>query len=94
MKSLSEIFSSGSFSSNQTFLSWVISSFGLLSRVFPAEGRDNIKSIYESVEAILKGQNLNGQSLNAETENACLMSLIQLGYHLQTQVDKSHFLLC
>merc|ERR1712098_153290 len=38
MKSLSGLFNSGSISSNQTFLSWVISSLGLLSRIFPAEG--------------------------------------------------------
>merc|ERR1712098_258477 len=68
-------------SSNQTFLSWVISSLGLLSRIFPAEGRDNIKEIYVSVEALLKGH-----SLNAKAENACVISLLQLGYHLQTQV--------
>lgn len=81
MKSLSGLFNSGSISSNQTFLSWVISSLGLLSRIFPAEGRDNIKEIYVSVEALLKGH-----SLNAEAENACVISLLQLGYHLQTQV--------
>merc|ERR1712098_243217 len=81
MKSLSGLFNSGSISSNQTFLSWVISSLGLLSRIFPAEGRDNIKEIYVSVEALLKGH-----SLNAKAENACVISLLQLGYHLQTQV--------
>ena len=39
---------------DQSFMCWVISTLGLLSRVYPAEGREQLKSIMESVSSILQ----------------------------------------
>ena len=39
---------------DQSFMCWVISTLGLLSRVYPAEGREQLKSIMESVTSILQ----------------------------------------
>ena len=63
------------------FMAWVISTLGLLSRIYPAEGRNSIKSIFESIESMLVKN-----ELTPETENAYVYALFQLGHHLQMQV--------
>jgi len=79
LKSLASVWGS---TGDQTVLRWVIITLGLLSRVYPAEGREQISSLYTSVEQMLK----KGSSLQPETEQACIRALLHLGYHLQYQV--------
>lgn len=79
LKSLASVWGA---SGDQSMLRWVLITLGLLSRVYPAEGRDQIKSLYNSVEQMLQ----KGSSLQPETENTCIRALLHLGYHLQVQV--------
>jgi len=81
LKSLASVWG-GADTGDQTVLRWVITTLGLLSRVYPAEGRDQVKTLYTSVEALLG----KGASLQPETELACINALLHLGYHLQSQV--------
>ena len=81
LKSLATVWG-GSDSGDQTVLRWVISTLGLLSRVYPAEGREQVKTLYTSVESLLQ----KGDSLQPETELCCINALLHLGYHLQSQV--------
>jgi len=81
LKSLASVWG-GADSGDQTVLRWVITTLGLLSRVYPAEGREQVKTLYTSVEQLLK----KGSSLQPETELACINALLHLGYHLQYQV--------
>ena len=80
LKSLANVWGS---TGDQTVLRWVILTLGLLSRVYPAEGREQIKTLYTSVEQMLS----KGSSLQPETEHACITALLHLGYHLQSQVS-------
>ena len=72
----------GEFAGNQNYMSWVIFTISLVSRVYTAEGRDSIKSVYDSVQALLSGDTLSQQQ-----EDSCIQALMHLGYHLQTQVN-------
>ena len=45
------------------------------------KGREQLKGIYQPVEQLLTNGGLDG-----DTENACLLALFHLGYHMQTQV--------
>eukprot|EP00092_Neocalanus_flemingeri_P040152 GFUD01043737.1.p1 GENE.GFUD01043737.1~~GFUD01043737.1.p1 ORF type:complete len:1387 (-),score=455.56 GFUD01043737.1:260-4420(-) len=81
LKSLASVWG-GSDSGEQTVLRWVITTLGLLSRVYPAEGREQVKTLYQSVESLLQ----KGASLQPETELCCINALLHLGYHLQHQV--------
>lgn len=81
LKSLASVWG-GADTGDQTVLRWVITTLGLLSRVYPAEGRDQVKTLYTSVESLLQ----KGASLQPETELACINALLHLGYHLQSQV--------
>ena len=74
MKSLGE-------GGRQEFMNWVISTIGLLSRIFPAEGRSSIKTIFENIETMLKTGDLT-----PEMEKTYVSALFQLGHHLQLQV--------
>ena len=65
----------------EEFMTWVLSTIGLLSRIYPAEGRSSIKPIFESIESMLKNN-----ELTSEMEAACVYALFQLGHHLQVQV--------
>ena len=78
LKSLSEGQGAGG---KQKFMTWVFSTIGLLSRIFPAEGRTTIKPIFEDLETILRKT-----ELTPEMEKAYVSALIQLGHHLQLQV--------
>ena len=82
LKSLAKVWG-GAEEGSQNILQWVITTLGLLSRVYPAEGRDQLTSLYTSVESLLK----KGDSLNPATEVACIKALLHLGYHLQLQVN-------
>ena len=66
---------------NQTFLSWVFSTLGIVSRVYPVEGRENIKQIFESVLKML-----SSRDIPVQLERSCVWALFHLGYHLQLQV--------
>jgi len=79
MKLLGEVWSQSE--GQGGFLGWVITSLGLLSRVYPAEGREQLRGIYQPVEQLLT----NG-GLDPDTENASLVALFHLGFHMQTQV--------
>ena len=74
MKSLGE-------GGRQDFMNWVISTIGLLSRIFPAEGRSSIKTIYENIETMLRTVDLT-----PDMEKTYVSALLQLGHHLQLQV--------
>ena len=71
----------GEFAGKPNYMSWVIFTISLVTRVYTAEGRDSIKSVYDSVQALL-----SGDSLSQPAEDACIQALMHLGYHLQTQV--------
>ena len=45
------------------------------------KGREQLKGIYQPVEQLLTNGGLDG-----DTEDACLLALFHLGYHMQTQV--------
>jgi len=81
LKSLASVWG-GADTGDQAVLRWVITTLGLLSRVYPAEGREQVKTLYTSVEALLG----KGAGLQPETELACINALLHLGYHLQSQV--------
>ena len=83
LKSLSQGVGTGG---KEEFMTWVLSTIGLLSRIYPAEGRSSIKPIFESIESMLKNN-----ELTSEMEAACVYALFQLGYHLQVQVCTVRF---
>ena len=74
MKSLGE-------GGKQEFMTWVISTMGTLSRIYPAEGRSSIQSIFENLQTLL-----TTAELTPEIETAYVSALFQLGHHLQLQV--------
>ena len=78
---ISRLMKSLSVEGDQTFLAWVISTLGLLSRVYPADGRENIREIFQSVAAML-----SNREIEPELEKSCVLALFHLGYHLQLQV--------
>jgi len=69
-------------SGDQTLLRWVIETIGLISRVYTAEGRENLTQLFDPIVTILKKKD----SLTKETEVSCVKALVYLGYHLQYQV--------
>jgi len=79
LKSLASVWGGGG---DESVLRWVITTLGILSRVYPAQGREQVISLYNSVEQMLQ----KGSSLQPETEQACITALLHLGYHLQYQV--------
>ena len=50
------------------------------------KGREQLKGIYQPVEQLLTNGGLDG-----DTEDACLLALFHLGYHMQTQVRGYHY---
>lgn len=78
LKCLADVWSQGG---DQTMLRWVLCTLGLLSRVYPAEGRDQLKQLFDPIILML-----GGGELLPETEIVCVRALLHLGYHLQSQV--------
>merc|ERR1712226_1056348 len=68
---------------NQNTLLWVFSTLGLLSRVYTAEGRANLSSLFTQMTSIIKS---SGDKIQAATEQCCVRALVHIGYHLQSQV--------
>ena len=71
-----------SFAGNPHYLTWVIFTLGLVCRVYTAEGRESVRKVFDSVQALLAGDNLSQMS-----EDSYIQALMHLGYHLQTQVQ-------
>merc|ERR1719381_77895 len=66
-------------------LRWVIECIGLLSRLYPAEGRQQLSGIFESIKEIIVNENSDIQ-LETETVTCCVNALLLLGYHFQAQL--------
>ena len=49
------------------------------------KGREQLRGIYQPVEQLL-----TQGGLNADTEDACIVAMFHLGYHLQTQVRENN----
>jgi len=69
----------------QKLLTWVVDCIGNVSRVYPAEGRERLREIFEPIKNILT-ENKEANLLTADLEESCLRALIWTGHHLQVQV--------
>ena len=63
-------------------LCWVLSTIGLVSRVYTQEGRENLKGLYQAIEDLMRSG-----KLEPKTELVCVNTFLHLGYHLQQQVE-------
>jgi len=69
----------------QKLLTWVVDCIGNVSRVYPAEGRERLREIFEPIKKILT-ESKEANLLTADLEESCLRALIWTGHHLQVQV--------
>jgi len=68
---------------SQGHMRWVFASLGLLARVYPAEGRASLTSMFDQMTGLLTAA---GASIPQPTELACIRALTHIGYHLQAQI--------
>ena len=66
-------------------LTWVVDCIGNVSRVYPAEGRERLREIFEPIKNILT-EDKETNLLTADLEESCLRALIWTGHHLQVIV--------
>jgi len=68
---------------DQSKLRWVMECIGMVSRLYPVEGRQQLTDLFDSVKGLLAVEN----KLDPSTIESCVSALLHLGYHLQAQVS-------
>ena len=63
-------------------LTWVIDCIGNISRVYPADGREHLRGIFDPIKSILTNK-AQSTILDGKLEDACLKALVWTGHHLQ-----------